>query len=390
MISNLSAPISDQLIDYPALDSQLPFSTYISQCQSMIRERRPDLNGGKKPNGNVNTNQILLANSPFELKPSHPIMSNGRTKYGALLIHGLFDSPFSLLDLGLQLQEKGIMSRAILLPGHGTTPDDLLKVTHQDWIQSVKYGIQSLQQEVDEIYIIGFSTGAALAVNEALVNSNIKGIILLAPAIKIKMPVDLVIAWHYFLSNFRNEKDWVYKEEEINYVKYRSVPFNAVRQVSQLTDLIDDLNKEHALQCPVFMSVSREDETISSNTAMDFFTSLKNEKNELLLYSSYDHIYPDKRITTRDSYYPDLNINHFSHIALPFSPNNYHYGQHGDYVRASHIDDKQYVYGAYNYVEISMYDTLHRYGLVKQRRHELTYNPDFDFLANRVLQFILG
>jgi len=390
MISNLSEEMSDLAIDYPLLDKQLSFSEYINRCQTMIRERRPDLNGTKKPIGNTTTQQILSANSPYEIRPNNR-PTEGKTKNGVLLVHGLFDSPFSLLDLGQQLQANGILSRSILLPGHGTQPQDLLKVHYQNWIDAVNYGVQGLQEEVENVFIMGFSTGAALAVQQAIQNqSAIKGIILLAPAIKIKVPVDIVVAWQYFLTNFRNNKEWIYLEDEINYAKYLSIPFNAVYQVSNLTKVIDELNLKSPVPCPIFMAVSREDETISSHTAIDFFDGLHHEKSRLLLYTSYDHKYPDKRVLTRDTNYPKLNIKHFSHIALPFAPSNSHYGQQGDYPEASHIGNKGYLYGAYNRIEVSMFDTLNRLGLAKYKRHELTYNPDFDFLAEQIVEFILN
>ena len=160
--------------------------------------------------------------------------------------------------------------------------------------------------------------------------------------------------------------------------------FNPVDQLSQLTYLLRDMIQKTKITCPIYMIASREDETVSGHTAIDFFNSQRNPASRLLLYTSCDHLYPDKRITTRPSKYPDLKIQHFSHIGMPYSPNNMHYGQYGDYVYASNINNEDYVYGAYNTIEAGLLNTLYKFGVIKNKRRALTYNPDFDFMASVV------
>jgi esterase/lipase len=385
MISNLSSIY--KTLDYPIFGSSTPFSDYIKLCRSLIEDKRIDL---KKPD--VDKNLIIEANCPYELYPTEfSAPTNGATqyKYGVLLIHGLLDCPFSLKGIGTKLQEKGMLCRALLLPGHGTNPADLMNVSYQDWIQNVRYGIETLRQEAEHIFLLGYSTGAALSVYQALHDSKLAGIILIAPAIKIKVPVDVIVGWHYLLTYFRNNKQWLFRENEIDYTKYQSITFNAINQVGLLTEKINELQHHQLLSCPIFMAVSREDETISSHTAIDFFSSLHHPKSKLLLYSSCDHRYPDARILIRQTSYPELSINHFSHVSIPFAPNNPHYGQHGDYFYASRINSKDSIYGAYNRVEITIYNALFKLGIFKQKRNELTYNPDFAFTVDEIEKFIL-
>jgi esterase/lipase len=384
MFSNLSVPI-ENATTYPISDSKLPFSEYILRSRAIIEERRTDLTPTSP-----NTAFIIGANSPFELYPNNPIVANNRLKYGALLIHGLLDSPFSLRDIGTRLQANGILSRALLLPGHGTTPSDLLHVSYHDWIQAVRYGIESLQHDVENIYLIGYSTGAALSVYHALQNANIAGIILLSPAIKIRSSVDMVVGWHQLTKYFnRNHSEWIYREEEINQVKYQSITFNAVSQVTQLTNLIRELTTQHPLTQPIYLAISREDETVSSDQAMDFFSNLSNPSSSLLLYSSTQHQYPDSRILTRLTNYPQAHIKHLSHTAVPFAPNNSYYGIHGHYQYASRQPTTDILYGGYNRIEEKIFDLLYRLKLAKYKRRGLTYNPDFDYMADEIVKFIL-
>lgn len=361
------------------LTDYLNFSDYVNHCRQLIEDRRLDL---ALPG--ANRQLIIDANSPYEL---HPGARAQHYKYGALLVHGLFDCPFSLRDLGMQLQSNGIFSRAVLLPGHGTRPSDLIHISYHHWLETLRYGIKSLKNMVDHLFLVGYSTGAALSVYQALIDEDIEGIILLAPAIKIKTPADVLVNFRY-VAKWYTTQQWVYKEPEIDYVKYRSIAFNPVHQVNQLTQIVADLHREKNLQCPLFMSVSREDETISSHTAIDFFSSTNHPKSKLLFYTSHDRYHPDTRIITRRTHYPELRIKHLSHVAMPFAPTNFHYGQYGDFPLASHIDTHNCIYGAYNPFEENAYRIFFSLKLFKKLRRELTYNPDFNFMSESIIDFI--
>jgi len=364
-----------------ALDRQLSFSEYIAKSQMMIANRRVDLN-----NRSVSAQHIIETNSPFELRPP----SGKKTTHGALLIHGLLDCPFSLRNVAESLQANGVLCRAILLPGHGTSPQDLLTVSYQDWIQAVRYGFESLQQEVDHIYLIGYSTGAALSVYQALQDASISGVVLLSPAIRIKAPIGIAVAWQKLTKLMgKPHKQWMYREKEIDYAKYQSIPFNSITQVAALTNVIHEHRRQKTLNMPVYMVVSREDETISSHRAIDFFSNLHHQSSRLLLYTSIEHRYPDKRIITRLANYPAVPIKHYSHVSIPFAPSNPHYGEQGDYPNISYPFTDKKIYGAYNRIELNILNTLHTLGLTRYKRGGLTYNPDFDFMMEEIVNFIL-
>lgn len=366
------------------MNSILPFFEYINHTRAIIEKRRTD-------NHLPHIKKIVDANSPFELCPNYSIGKRPKFKYGALLIHGLLDSPFSLRDIGERLQANNILSRAILLPGHGTRPSDLISISYRDWIEAVQYGVESLRQDVEQIFLIGYSTGAALSIYHALQDSTISGILLLSPAIKIKAPVNVVVSWHYLIKNLsQHHKQWLFNMDENDYTKYRSIPFNAVTQVSKLTSVIRKLCKQHHLSCPIYMVISREDETISSLRAIHFFSSLSNKDSKLLLYHSRPKIYRDPRILTRLTDYSHANIKHFSHTSIPISPYNFHYGEQGDYLYASCPSNNKIIFGAYNQIETRVFKYLHDLGLIQHARQELTYNPDFSFMSEQMVKFILS
>jgi esterase/lipase len=363
------------LCENPMIDNNMSFEDYIAACRALIKSRRTDLTP-------ENNDKIIDANAPFELPVANP-------SAGVLFIHGLLDSPFTARDICTGLQTSGVLCRAMLLPGHGTTPNDLLTIRFEDWLQAVRYNIESLSKEVEHIYLIGYSTGALLSIHYALQNQKIAGVILLSPAIRIKKVLDLALNLHQSGRVLSKEKEWVHQVKEIDYAKYRSVCFNAALQVKTLAQLVATELEATPLACPVLMIVSEDDETISCDAAINFFTNTHHAHSQLVVYSTVNSAYIDKRTITRNSHYPEWHIDNFSHVAIPFAPTNPHYGQTGDYALASHSNTRKYTYRGYNRAIEKTYEGLYRLGLIKRMPHELTYNPDFSFMMERIKSFIL-
>lgn len=380
MFSNLSTTLQHAKIDYPIPDHSVPFSEYISRCRSIIEKNRIDL----QQNSNVDKNIIIAANSPFELYPHHA----KSLKYGALFIHGLFDSPFTLKDVALRLHANGMLTRAILLPGHGITPGSLINASYQDWIQIVRYGVETLRHEVDHIYLVGYSTGAVLALYHSLQDPQISGIVMLSPAIQVKRSIEIITQAHWLTGLIVGNKQWLDIADEVDYAKYRSLALNGPTQVSLLIKTTKKLLKQHAIPCPLLLVVTKEDETISSRAAIQFFSRLTEKQHRLLLYSAANKHYHDPRILVRNGRYPEYHIKNLSHISLPFSPDNHHYGKDGDYVYATRLNTEEIIYGACDRFEEKYYDLLYKFGLAKQKHRQLTFNPDFDFMMEQIMQFL--
>jgi esterase/lipase len=376
----------DPCIKYPINNLELEFADYIAESRTIIENTRTDLS--RYPDPSV----VIDANTPFELKPEKPLSTT--TRYGALLIHGLLDCPFIMRDIATTLQTQGLLVRSILLPGHGTRPSSLLNVKYQDWLQATHYGITSLAKEVDKIFLVGFSTGASLALFHSLqaTYDNIAGLILLAPAIQIS-PFSCMTNLPPKLDFLSKRLDWLHIVEENDYVKYQSMPFNAAYQVYLLTQEIKRISDVTFLKHPVFVGISADDMTVSSKATIKYFREHSPKHSRLVIYTNYFNRLHDTRILKRPASYPEMSIANISHVAIPTAPNNPHYGEQGDYVRASHIQaniraGKPIVYGTLNNFANDMLNVLYRMGLHKREYVRLTFNPDFDFLAQSISRFI--
>jgi len=360
---------------YPIYDSKFPFPEYIKETKKIISATRSNLQ--------QDIDSVIHANSPFEYRPPH-------AKQGALLIHGLLDCPFQMQEIGMRLYQKGILVRSILLPGHGTVPGDLLNIKLETWLQAVQYGVESLAREVDTTYLIGFSTGASLGLYHALKNPSLfSKLVLIAPAIKIRSYLDFSTNLFPLLGRFWQRANWMTIAPENDYAKYQSIPFNAVYQVYRLTQSIKELSKTKPPLNPLFIILSQADSTVSAKASIQYFQQYEQAQSKLLLYCNPLIEKNDPQIETRGANYPELNIHHFSHVCLPISPDNPHYGLKGNYFETSHAHNKNnIIYGSFNKIENSFYDFLFRKKIVKMQHRRLTFNPDFEHMIQEIEQFI--
>ncbi len=375
---NRQALFVDPKITYPINNMELHFDEYITKCKSLIASTRLDLT-------NHNAEKIIEANSPFEFKPMI------HDKMGVLLIHGLLDSPFQLRDIGKKLQSQGYLVRSVLLPGHGTIPGALLNVNYQEWLQTVRYGIASLKKEVDKIILIGNSTGASLALYEAIENSTIvAGVVLLSPALKIRSCFAPTANWYRAISWAWKRAAWFHMdpEETMDYAKYLSLPFNAIYQVYRLSLELKQHNGKNPL-CPLFFVLSQDDKIVCPQTIINYFTEHTNPKSRLLLYTNDTNHFNDTRIETKSSAYPQDHIINLPHISLAIAPDDPHYGKNGDYKYSSHIDEtKNVIYGEYLRDDLFYNRCMLKLGLTHLAKERLTFNPDFSYMSECVKEFI--
>lgn len=102
----------------------------------------------------------VTAGAPFELDGSG---AGGGETIGIVLVHGFTGTPFEVRYLGEHLARQGYWVRAPLLPGHGTTLEDLDRMTWQDWAGAVERAVDAMAARCARVAVVGQSLGGLLA-----------------------------------------------------------------------------------------------------------------------------------------------------------------------------------------------------------------------------------
>ena len=114
-----------------------------------------------------------------------------------LLIHGAGDTPQTLRYLGDYLHQRGFHVEAPLLPGHGRSVRDFMRVRADDLSEATRSAYTDLRRRHAWTGIIGLSMGGALAVQIAGAINDLPALGLAAPYLEMPRRIERAarIAW---------------------------------------------------------------------------------------------------------------------------------------------------------------------------------------------------
>lgn len=249
-------------------------------------------------------------NKSFELPVDNP-------KMGVLLLHGMSDSPYSLHAQAEYLHKRGVWVVGMRLPGHGTVPSALIDLKWQDMAAVVRIGMDRLRQKLGEkpIHIMGYSTGAALALNytlSALEETSLtlpSSLIFYSPAIGVSKAAPLAI-WQSHLGHFLRlpKLEWNAINPEYDPFKYGSFAVNAADQVYRISKEVqkqfDDYNaneKNKKTFPPVLSFASIVDRTVTVPDIVNNLYKRLPEGNHTLVLFDINHGFMNENLIKRQT-----------------------------------------------------------------------------------------
>jgi alpha-beta hydrolase superfamily lysophospholipase len=374
-------------------------------------------------------------NRTFELTPTE-------LKGGALLLHGLTDSPFSLRETAEMLVDQGYYVLGLRLPGHGTAPAGLVSIRWRDWMAATRLGVRHVHGHVNgrgPLLVVGYSNGGGLAVKytlEAVEDPDLPvpdRLVLFSPCIGITRFAALS-GWHRLLSwiPYFEKSRWMSIEPEIDPYKYNSFPKNAGYQTHLLTRQVQAHFARlkaagRAAEVPPMLTFqSLVDTTVLTEAIVNgLYAGLERDGNELVLFdvnrvAVFNYLFRSdhSQLLEKLEYDPGLpytltvvtnvdktslevvarskrpgadepqlapldlewprNVFSLSHVALPFSPDNWLYGLEKplelDYgINLGGADPR----GERNLLRLSASQFI-----------RLRYNPFFEYFERRVRETV--
>jgi esterase/lipase len=306
------------------------FQDYVNASHAMVKQARQ--------RGGVDySDKVVAENAPVIMMPDEKICkksADNRYENGVLLIHGLLDSTYTMQYLGQFFQQKCFVVYIVLLPGHGTVPGDLLHVSYHDWVNVTHFAVTRLTPQVKNTFIMGYSLGGLLAINEVLESPGLfKAAILFGPALGINSPYTSLVRPVYELSQFVPRLQWLsLRNDDIN-VRYESYPVNSVYQIIKLMNKVHSQLSRRSIEVPIFMQQSADDMTIDPLMNLEFFEKNLNGSSKLLWYSQNpaDKHLTDMRIKLIDGSVPEMKILDMSHLSYLLPEADPIYGMNGSY-----------------------------------------------------------
>ena len=201
-------------------------------------------------------NQVDL--SPF-------LLEGGST--GVLLLHGFTGSPPEMRLVGDYLHERGFTVFAPLLPGHGTSVEELNESKWTDWVDCAADALAELRARCERVFVGGLSMGSLLAIYLAGHNA-LPGAILYSPAVKVaNRLIHLAPILKYLVPKKPKSKrsDLTDPEAEKRKWSYDAFPSFAAHELLKLMCRAHRLLPQ--VTCPLLIIHSTGDETIQASAA---------------------------------------------------------------------------------------------------------------------------
>ena len=115
--------------------------------------------------------------------------SHDGSAVGVVLCHGFTGIPRSLRPWAEHLAAAGYTVRLPLLPGHGTTWQELNRTRWQDWYATVDAAFRELHERCERVFVGGLSMGGTLVTRLAQDHGpRVAGLVLVNPAYKVEDP----------------------------------------------------------------------------------------------------------------------------------------------------------------------------------------------------------
>lgn len=256
----------DAIAEYAKADkNKLAAWHFEDECRALAWEKQAY---SKPLFADINAEEVAVADpAPFFIQPE---IANG---FGVLLVHGLLASPAELRAYGQYLVKQGYTVMGIRLKGHGTSPYALRDQTWEDWYGCVQRGFNILKVYCSRIFVVGFSTGGALALKLATEHyPEMIGVVAISVPLKFVNPAFMLVpllhgtnklvAW---VSAFEGVKPFIESESEHPNINYRNVPVRALYELRVLIAEIDELLPQISL--PTLILYGDDDPIVSPKSA---------------------------------------------------------------------------------------------------------------------------
>lgn len=226
-------------------------------------------------------NKVHPQAEPFSLEGNETV---------CLLVHGFTTSPSEMRDLGERLNGAGFTVQVPLLPGHGSSPEDLNNTTWEDWNGMVLREAEALRASHQTLFIIGLSMGGLLALKVAAELEGVDGVV------TINSPIYLKGSLVPFAPLIKFFRPYIPKKIDDSYLNmkkrdrfaYDDIPVKAFLSMKQLIKLVVKSLKR--MRSPLLIFQSETDESIEEKSALVILNQAGSQDKQLVWLQQSSHV----------------------------------------------------------------------------------------------------
>lgn len=246
-----------------------------------------------------------------ELRRPYTLQANTEAanakQIGCLMLHGFLGSPGSSRPMGEYLAQRGITIHCPLLPGHGSYPDKLYKISHKAWMAEAEEGLQKLRQMCDQVFIIGHSMGTVMGAYLSTKYDDLNGMVMLTPLyalpdyrLRLMRLLRYVMPWFYphksrsmgdlvrqRVLDFDPTIDFDAPETQARLPEITRVPTSGLDEMVKMVDLGKKLWSQ--LTLPVLVFQGGDDPAVPAGTIQKIYDMLPSRDKQLKTFPEAGH-----------------------------------------------------------------------------------------------------
>lgn len=225
---------------------------------------------------------------PFLFRPEAP------RRTGVLLVHGFLASPAETRAFGEALARAGHVVLGVRLKGHGTSPWDLRARTWHEWFASVRRGYHVLAPLVEQVALVGFSTGGSLCLQLAAEQPpGLAGLAALSTPMRFRnrnmVFVPFVHRTNRIVGVVREQGVLAFRPNpsENPHVNYVHMPIRALFELGRLVDSLKKRLRE--VRCPALVMQGDADPIVDPGSGLALYKALGSTDKRLVMVPSTRH-----------------------------------------------------------------------------------------------------
>lgn len=201
---------------------------------------------------------------------------------GLLLIHGFTATTAEVKLLADRFADLGYTIQAPLLPGHGTTLDDLDRCRWQDWADAVETAYSQIRGKVKHLVVGGESMGGLLSLYLAARHPDIELAMIYSPAIKVTNLWQSRFLYRFF--------PYMPKKRLDDGMAWQGYRYNSIRAGAQLYELQRQVRQMvRQIHQPVAIFLGAQDQTIDLGGARRLYNQIASPRKALFEYGYSGH-----------------------------------------------------------------------------------------------------
>jgi len=213
---------------------------------------------------------------------------------GILLVHGFLASPLEVRSLGERLRDQGFVVLGLRLSGHGTSPWELAECGVVDWMADMRRGYAIVSALAERVAVVGFSTGAALALALAAEHPGALGALVCAAApVNFITPHMSLVPWLNRSSRiaqaFVGEARARFRAHQPDHpeINYQHVPLAAMSEVIALGKRLPELAE--SVHCPCLFLQASEDPVVHQQSAQILYDAVSSADKSIHMLPTDQH-----------------------------------------------------------------------------------------------------